>query len=550
MPKLGCRAWVLIGCLTACLAHGFGSATRTFSYDDIEAIVENPVVRGDLPWSSVFDRDYWQHRGAVGHYRPTATASLRADYALWGPDARGFRWTNLGLHAGVVALLVALSWRSAPGRIPLGALLVAAHPALADSVAWISGRTSLVSALPLVAATWFLVQQRGSLTLAMGVAFSATLLGVGGKEDAVLLLPLVVLAARDRALPVGLAAAAGLALLLLARFQVYGQVLPEAAGAPYADLSVLERLAFGGRALGEAARTLFWPFSIAPSYRGAPCFQPGTPPGGAWALVALAVLAAPGALLLHRRDTFHLVLGTAALALFPMTQLVPLGEPFAPRYLYLPLVVLAPLVALRPTRLRLLASTVLVLGCCVLSSVTGRAYATRAAHAKAVLAVVPNDPLAWTSLGVAHAEADDPQAAREAFERALAADAQHARAWSNLAALELEAGEFERGIATLERSLELFPGNGIAWTNLGAAHLRAGDPAGALEAYERALAALPGLSAAWRGRGAALEALERPDEALESLARALALDPGDELAARRRNRIQARLSADQVPPFR
>ena len=84
--------------LAAWLPAAFGAG---FSFDDREAIEGNGVVDGSLPWSAAFERDYWEHRQAAGHFRPWASLLLRCDHALWGERALGFHLTNALLHAAV-----------------------------------------------------------------------------------------------------------------------------------------------------------------------------------------------------------------------------------------------------------------------------------------------------------------------------------------------------------------------------------------------------------------------------------------------------------------
>ena len=136
--------WILLLTLVAWA----GSIVRGgFSYDDREVLFGNPVVEGEVPWTRAFTQDYWHHSGPVGHYRPLATLSLRLDRGLWGELARGYHATNVLLHLAVVAAAGVLAMRAAGPWPWLGLMVFALHPVLADSVAWLSGRTSMVSAL-------------------------------------------------------------------------------------------------------------------------------------------------------------------------------------------------------------------------------------------------------------------------------------------------------------------------------------------------------------------------------------------------------------------
>lgn len=130
-------------------------------------------------------------------YRPATLFFFWLDRALWGFSPIGFHVTNLLLSAAVTALYYLLvSMLFVDRRIALmAAFIFAAHPARADSVAWISGRTDLVCAILLLGSltlfTWFRSREKGfiwvySASLILGFA------ALFAKENA-LMLPLVVL---------------------------------------------------------------------------------------------------------------------------------------------------------------------------------------------------------------------------------------------------------------------------------------------------------------------------------------------------------------------
>ena len=107
---------------------------------------------------------------------------------------------------------------------------------LADSVAWISGRTSMVSALGGTAALLAAAAAPGWIGVAAGVAL-ALLAGLLGKEDAVVFLPAALLIGWSRsprrvlAVACGGALAVGAALAL--RGQALGSMLPSAPTRPW-----------------------------------------------------------------------------------------------------------------------------------------------------------------------------------------------------------------------------------------------------------------------------------------------------------------------------
>lgn len=533
------------------LAAWAGAVVRGgFAFDDREAIEGNPVVEGALPATEAFRRDYWHHVGDAGHYRPLAALALRLDRAAYGERAFGFHLTNALLHAAVV-LLAGLALARAPGGAALlvGLLPFAAHPVLADSVAWISGRTSMVSGLG--GAGLLLVAARARAQwAAASLAGAALLFGLLGKEDAVVFLPPAVLLAWWRAPRLALAVAGGgavaVATALALRAQALGSALPAAPHAPLAALGLADRLPFAGRALLELVRLLAWPFDGPPTYRAAPGFTPADPPGATALLGWLPWLAAvgAGALALARRRPADAALpavaaGFAALALLPVLQVIPAGEVFAPRFLYAPLLLAAPLFGRLLGFLPRAALVALALACVAGAWHRAGVYGGRASYAREVLAHVPADAAAWNDLALAQEEEGRVADARATWLRATELHPRYSRPWSNLGRLALARGELARAVELFERAVAVGPGNPVAEVNLASALLRSGDPSAAVPHYRRATELAPGLGPAWRGLGQALLEAGRTDEARTALERALALDPRDGDARRLRARVDA-----------
>ncbi len=97
--------------------------------------------------------------------------------------------------------------------------------------------------------------------------------------------------------------------------------------------------------------------------------------------------------------------------------------------------------------------------------------------------------------------------------------------WNAIGIARADAGEPERAVEAFEQALRIDPKNAVAWQNIGLTRVHANRPQEALAAFDRAFALNERLPRAWNGRGAALEELGRHGEALESWKRALELDP-------------------------
>ncbi len=123
-----------------------------FVWDDQELIVGNDAVKSAGTLAKGLTRDFFAHRPddfAYGYYRPLTTLSYAADYAAWRLRPAGYHATNILLNTACVCLgtLLLLRLGLVPGAAFCAGVLFAVHPIHVETVAWISGRTDLLSLL-------------------------------------------------------------------------------------------------------------------------------------------------------------------------------------------------------------------------------------------------------------------------------------------------------------------------------------------------------------------------------------------------------------------
>lgn len=528
--------WVPAGAALLALLAFAPAVTGGFSYDDLEAIRGNPVIEGSTPWWTAFTRDYWEHLGAAGHWRPTATLSLRLVHALFGESAPAQHAASLVLHACAAALLarLLLGLDLAPRRAALAAALFAAHPALADGVAWISGRSSPASAVGGLVGLLLLLRARTASMAALAAGL-AVLLAALGKEDGLTFAPVAVLVAarqgNERAAVLG-ALLGGVAWATL-RLATYGEALPSAPGSPLAELDLWEREALGGWAWLGGLRALLLPLGLVPGR--APLavedWAAAWPSAGvlvAHALPLLGLTLSWRALVGPRSHALVAgSVGCACLATLPTLQVIPAGEVFATRFLYLPLLFAAPALALALGRLGTRGQLLLLVALLPLSWRATAPYSSREAYWQARLAAEPEDARVWNALGNAALERGDLAPAEARFLRAVELDPDYSRPRVNLGVLLARSGELQRAEAVLAEACARGPRNPVAHQNHGAVLLRLERWEPAAAAYERATELAPGSVAAWRGLGRARRSLGDERGSRAALERALALDPRD-----------------------
>jgi tetratricopeptide (TPR) repeat protein len=567
LPQRGSGARTLAILLLALATWGGAVVRGGFAYDDREVLENNPVVEGTVPWLTAFEQDYWHHRDDAGQWRPLATLSLRVDRTLWGDHAAGYHATNVLLHLAVIALAAALIHLVLAGELQVlawtGLTVFALHPVLADSVAWISGRTSMISAIGGLLGALGVASIAASISerepdredhplAAIGVITCAGVLAaLAGKEDGILFAPLMILLASRLSSRAAVASALGCGVAILAwmglRHAALGAWLPEANHPVLGGEPLFARMLVSGNAMIEALRITFFPVDYSPSYRPEYLLASAGP---RWASIVFAVLGwillstlILGGIAALRRPGSRIV-GAASLlagaALLPHAQLVRSGEIFAPRFLYLPLLFGIPFVGVtfatvfRRPDLRFAALALLV--ACSIPMAWDRAgvYASRASFWTAVLAEHEGDPRGWNALGNARREDGDVASARRAYERAIELDPNYSRPWTNLGGVQLEAGDTQGAEASFRRAVAAGPSNPIAHANLGNFLARTGEPNEARAEYERAVELAPGQAFAWRGLGRVCQDLGDDQSAREAFDRALALDPGDAIAGRLR----------------
>lgn len=148
------RWWLLPGIVA--FVVWMGSLENGFVWDDRTLIVENTALQSDGALVRAFISDFWDSpdkEGNTNYYRPIVTVSYVIDRMLYGVDPWGYHLTNLLAHALNSVLLAILLARLGVARLlaVCAGALFAAHPALAESIAWVSGRTDSLAVL------WILV---------------------------------------------------------------------------------------------------------------------------------------------------------------------------------------------------------------------------------------------------------------------------------------------------------------------------------------------------------------------------------------------------------
>lgn len=466
-----------------------------FVYDDHGSIAENPFLHRPGAWHAVLGLRTFVDPHVIDGQRPVVILSYLMDKALWGLSPAGFHLTNLLLHAACVALVFLLSsGLSASPRFRVSAsLLFGLHPVLTETVQVPAFREDLLAALFVL--TFLVLAVRGR----RWPALAALALALCSKETAVVAPALLVwwwlcFRGTEGGLPapghgtftrpvrertILLAAAAALVAVYLVVTFAHRPL--QAAGQAWNGLALRwpDNVTTAPWLFALSLRRLIVPHPLCADYVVASADLAAFRFHAGLATLALAVVAAWR---LRRRAPIA-AFGTGWLLInfLPVSNLVPLFNPIADRYLYLPA-----------------AGFALVLACALERVIATRAGVGPARRAALPLAVVcaayaalsvsrladwrddetlwratartePRSARAQTWLGLLAAGKGDEAEARRRYEEADRLNPHNVHALINLAVLDGQAGRVDEAERKLRIAVERRPDFPDGWWNLAAA---------------------------------------------------------------------------------
>ncbi len=329
------------------------SLANGFVYDDVPAILENPLVHGLARSGAIWHSSYWT---AGTLFRPLTLQLFALEWAAGGGRPAVFHAVSIALTALVTVLVYRLALRMLP---PIGAVAAAAlfavHPVHVEVVANVVGQAELLAALfGVIAVERYLAwRAEGGLTTSRRWALAGlTLLAILAKETGYVV-PVLLAAAeltlvgrerragplpRPSAAPAFLLQAGVVAGALLYRAIVLGSLAGET------PVTAFEGMVFPGRAVAMLAvvpiwgRLLLWPAHLQAEY-GPPALpltsHIGLPHLAGLLILAAAVVAFAWAW--RREPVIAFALAWIAVALIPVSNVATAtGVIVAERNLFLP----------------------------------------------------------------------------------------------------------------------------------------------------------------------------------------------------------------------
>lgn len=564
------RAFLLIA---ACVSVAWYPALDNgYIWDDDEYVTQNQTLR-----SGEGLRQIWLQPDANWQYYPLVFTTFWLEYHLWGVDPFGYHLVNVLLHgAAAVLLFILLRRLGVPGAL-LCAVVFAVHPVHTESVAWISERKNVLSAvfyllafltvLPLLklssdetegipaesprsaafryfGVVTFFVAAMLSKTISCSLPAAVLLVvwwktGKVGRRSIAITVPLFV---------AGLTGA--VLTILLEKHQV-------GADGPEFAWSFSERCLIAGRAVWFYPAKLLWPTSLTFFY---PKWDINTGSWIAWsypvAAVALVILLGMNTRKFGRGPLVCvLFFGGTLLPALGFINVYPMRYSFvADHFQYLASIGILALVSgglvaaarrLATPVLSTLTACVIVAALVVLTRQQCAIYKDAETLWRDTIAKNPSSAAAHNNLAeILLTRYNNRTGAIYHYRRSLEEKPQYnSTADIGLLLLEGEQHLFEgrpnEAIATLKRLTERYPSAPLidrAFRSIAIAHAQLNRHEEAVEYFTQAVSLRP-TAGTWTGMGHSLLALNRIDEARNAFGEALQRNPNDVAALRGMQKI-------------
>ena len=546
------------------------SLKNGFVYDDDDTVVNSTLIKSLHNLPKLIQKDYFSSAGEMS-YRPVVTFTYFIDYVLYGPKPWGYHLTNTLLHAanGVLlyVFLTLLLRQSGVGSRELelphpsspvpffASLFFAAHPVLTEAVNAISFREDLLVFLFYMAALNIYLYLRCSALSSRRIAgiYSLScilyLLALLSKEMAVTL-PLTIICYEwiygdkkqlknspdsvtpslvERRLGGVIGYIAVTVFYLFLRFYYFYNP----AGEKSQRWELTERLLTLPYLILNYIKLTIFPVSLSADYVIKPVLSPVSL-SFILPFIALTSILLVSFVLRRKREfifgTFFFII-----TLLPVYNLIPIANPFAERYLYLPAAGFVIILLLFDKEgsgeiLKYIFS-ILILSIFALTVVKRNAvWRDRYSLWSDTVRKMPESSRGHNGLGLVYYEQGRFNDAIDEYQTAIRVRPGYAKANNNLGLAYLSLEKFDEAFKFFNIALRLAPANHLIPNNIGNLYYKQGNLDMAIRQYRIAISLNPSYSSAHNNLGKAYADQGRFDEAIREYQAALKLSPDDAVA--------------------
>ncbi|MCH7505407.1 tetratricopeptide repeat protein [PVC group bacterium] len=526
------------------------SLNNQFVYDDTAVIVENHFVRDPANLKDLFTNKYFARSGigqmtnsGEGSWRPLATLTYFIDYQLWGMRPFGYHLTNVLWHGVCVVLWFSFLVKCLKntGAALIGSLLAAAHPIMTEAVNAVAFREDILSTafflFSLLAGLLFLERHKTFWAFLSGACYMCALLS----KEMAFFFPVTMFFVHSvfiepdkpwrhllRQRYYG-----GLLLVslvyLVFRFGIFTN--PNVVNLAYPGGSFFSNMLTMVYVFGRYVALLFWPLYLNVDYR-VEAIVDLTHVGFWMSLLSLGFIVTLGLRGLFRRQGFGVGILWFFVNVIIVSNILPIKNIMAERYLYLPsfgfylLAACAFTAMMKNSKLLLRRAItcvfIVVFFLCAYRThlrnddwdnaknlwsqtvrVSPKSYNAHSNFAIALvgekqfeaaveeyqlaLQIDPMDPEGHYNLARCYGLMEKTQKALEHYYESIRIDPTYAEAHNNIGIIFAKQGKYETAIREFKASLKINPRNANAYNNIGNCYSELKNYPEAIRAYQRAI---------------------------------------------------------------
>ncbi|MCP5462341.1 MAG: tetratricopeptide repeat protein [bacterium] len=534
--------YILIG-LAVLIAYA-NILDNEFVFDDTTTIVQNTMITEWKNLKDLFSHKYFSSSGIGDYlysgeasYRPVVTFTYFLDYALWGKLSFGYHLSNLLYHLISALLFFIVLQRFIPQKQSvLSALLYGIHPVLTEAVNCPSFREDILCAIFFFAVLLFHSKKSAVFNILL---FISAICAFFSKEMALSLIPITLIIDVFFYRNTRLITSQNILLLcafivyIIVRFFIMSNPFQDAT--PYPSPSFLWNCATMANIFLSYITLCFFPIRLTLDYV---ISMPPNHPYISMLLsgsIVFAILSGLAYSVIVRRTSLTLFFaGLFLLALAPVSNLIPLKNIMAERYMYMPFGFFAVFFILnifnRTHRIFIITFLLILLVCCVRTVSRNAEWTNSYLLWTSTLRSMPNSFHAHNNLAGWYDTHNEYGKAEYHYKKAILIRPYDAVPYFNLGNTYKNQGRLKDAISYYSQAIMRDSNSTEPYVNRGLAYAQLGNTKAAQESFIQAIKLNYSDSSAHNNLGVILSMNGNLEQAINEHVIALKLDPKNDNA--------------------
>ena len=534
----------------------FKTFGNNFVFDDHSIVDQNYSIRNPANIPHFFISSYWPRSmggDEKGLYRPVVVTSFAIDYFIWKLKPIGYHITNYifhSLNAILVFLLFSTIFKKATSLeddrycFPAiaASLIFLVHPVHIEAVSGIVGRAEIFSAFFLMAS--LLLYIKGERIRNYYISLCLFMLALLSKETAIVLPVFIILYDVFYNQPVKQDKVKGLikrapyyygyiivmVLYIAVRISVLSGISPKGSSKVFYLKSLSTKVYTMAVVFSEYLKLMFYPIGLSPEKRDFPMFNDLLNIKVIIGLFLIGLVVYLVVFLIKKNRDIAYSLLWFLVALFPVSNIIPIGILIADRLLYLPSVGFSFLMAMPFFIVGKKSKSVLVL---VLLAVLFSAITIKRSFDwkdditlwEHTVKRFPDNYVARNSLGALYYLSGNYDRSIDEYKEALTSKPDYTEAWNNLGFSYKGKGLYKEAVEAHNKTIEIDSGYASAYNALGYLHYQQGDYGLAEAEYKKAIEVDPGLEEAHNNLALLYHAKKMYNEAIAGYKKSVEINP-------------------------